>query len=299
MLARLPRHNAKAVGTPGSVEKRESVHPVLAIVLVAAGVVAMWIAVAIAQVAMSKGVAIGLRTLLVASQLLLVTPALVALLFARRPVRESLALAPIDRALLATALFTGAALWAASVGLLQAQSLRWPPTEEFLRTFRQLHAALKPAGVFDGVWSVFAIAVVPATCEEILFRGVVLPSFQRYLGATRAVLASALLFGLIHVDGTPSGFAFTRIPFAILVGTALGALRVRTQSLLPSMAAHALLNTITFLTVVVTGVEEETETGEAALAAALLLGGSALTVMGLRRARPPLTPPEATPTVTA
>ena len=287
------------MGTPGSVARRAGFHPVLAVVLVAAGVVSMWLAFAIAQVAMRQGVVLGLRTLLVGSQLLLVAPALAALLLARGPLRETLALVPIDRRLLVVALCAGAALWAASVGLLQAQSLRWPPTEEFLETFRQLHAALRPKNPLDGVLSVIAIAIVPATCEEILFRGVVLPSFLRFLNGPLAVLASALLFGVIHVDATATGLAFTRIPFAIFVGTALGALRVRTRSLVPPMVAHALLNTITFLTVVATGVEAETETAEAALAAALLVGGSALTVMALRHARPPLTPPEPAPRVAA
>ena len=267
--------------------------------LVLAGVVAMWTGYAIAQVAMQQGVALGLRTLLVGSQALLVLPALLAVLLARPSFRDALALRPIDRGLVVVALCSGAALWAASVGLLQAQSIRWPPTEEFLQAFRQLHAALRPKNAADGVLSVIAIAVVPATCEEILFRGVVLPSFLRFLRPALAVLASALLFGVIHVDWTAAGPAFTRIPFAILVGTALGALRVRTRSLVPPMIAHALLNTITFLTVVAMGVEAETETAEAALAAALLLGGGALTVIALRHARPPLTPPEATPTVPA
>jgi membrane protease YdiL (CAAX protease family) len=287
------------VGTPGSVARRAELHPVLAIVLVVAGVVSMWLAIAFVQLAAREGVVLGLRTILVGSQALLVLPAVLAVLFSRASFRDALALVPIDRGLAVVALCSGAALWAASVGLLQAQSLRWPPTEEFLEAFRQLHAALRPRSFADGVLSVFAIAIVPATCEEILFRGVVLPSFLRFLGAPVAVLFSALLFGAIHVDATATGFAFTRIPFAILVGTAFGVLRVRTRSLLPPMIAHALLNTITFLTVVAMGVESETDTAEAALAVTLLVGGGALTVMALRHARPPLTPPEATPRVPA
>ena len=64
------------MGTPGSVARREGFHPVLAFVLVVAGVVAMWMGYGVAQVAMQKGVPLGLRTLLVGSQALLVMPAL-------------------------------------------------------------------------------------------------------------------------------------------------------------------------------------------------------------------------------
>ena len=81
--------------------------------------------------------------------------------------------------------------------------------------------------------------------------------------------------------------AFTRVPFAIVVGVRLG----------PAAGAHAarssprswptrLLNTITFATVVVTGVEMETETPDAALGAAMLVGGAILTAIALRHARP-------------
>ena len=263
--------------------------------LVAAGVVGMWMAVLIAQVAMAGGVRLGLRTLLVASQAFLVLPSLAAVLVKHRSLRDGLVLGPIDRGLTAVALCAGGALWLAAVGLLQLQSIPWPPTPEFLETFRQLPAALKPANAFDGVLSVIAIAIVPATCEEIVFRGVVLPSFASRIRPAAALLLSAIVFGFIHVDATPTGLAFTRIPFAIFVGTAFGLLRLRTGSLVPSILAHALLNTITFLTVVVTGIETEAEIAEAATGAVLLVGGSALTVMAMRHARPPLTPPDPTP----
>jgi membrane protease YdiL (CAAX protease family) len=169
----------------------------------------------------------------------------------------------------------------------------WPPSEAFLETFRQLHAALRPKDVMDAAFSVAAIGIFPAVCEEILFRGVVLPSLARGLGAIGAVLASALMFGLIHLDFASDGPAFTRIPFAILVGVGLGLLRVRTGSLLPPILGHAVLNTITFATVVVMGADLEAETPDPALGAVLLLGGAALAAIALRQARPPATGPEA------
>ena len=66
---------------------------------------------------------------------------------------------------------------------------------------------------------------------------------------------------------------------------------VRTGSLVPPILAHAVLNTITFATVVVTGVEMETETPDAALGTAMLVGGAVLTAIALRHARPPSTAP--------
>lgn len=249
------------------------------------GVVAMGIPVTFAAVAARGGHPIGLRPLLMASELLLIVPALAALLLLRRPVGESLGLRRVEGGTLVAAACAGAALWAASLGLLEVQSVIWPPSEAFLETFRQLHAALEPKDAMDAAFSVAAIAVFPATCEEVLFRGVVLPALVRPLGATGAVLTSAAMFGLIHLDPVGDASAFTRIPFAILVGVGLGLLRVRTNSLVPAILAHGILNTITFATVALTGVDMETQTPDAFLGAAMLLGGMVLTGIALRHAR--------------
>ena len=70
-------------------------------------------------------------------------------------------------------------------------------------------------------------------------------------------------------------------------------LRVRTGSLVPPILGHAVLNTITFATVVVMGAEMETETPDPVLGATLLLGGAVLTAIALRHARPSMAGPEA------
>ncbi len=255
--------------------------------MIVLGVIAMGVPVALASAAAQRGHAVGLRPLLMASELMLVVPALLALLLLRRPLLAGLGLRAADRGTILVAACAGAALWAASLGLLEVQSSIWPPSEAFLETFRQLHRALQPRGPLDAAFSVAAIAIFPATCEEVLFRGVVLPALARPLGAAGAVLASALAFGVIHLDAAGDAAAFTRIPFAILVGVGLGVLRVRTGSLVPPIVAHAVLNTITFATVAWTGVEPETQPADAILGSALLVGGTVLTVIALRNARPP------------
>ena len=69
--------------------------------------------------------------------------------------------------------------------------------------------------------SVLAIAVAPAVCEELLFRGLVLHSLLPLLRTAGAVAASALLFGLIHLDFSSGGATLYRVPFAIAVGVGL------------------------------------------------------------------------------
>jgi hypothetical protein len=134
------RHNASAVGTTGSVPSRIALPAALAPVVVALGVMAMGVPVALATSAARRGHAVGLRPLLMASELLLIVPALLALLLLRRPLAASLGLGPVDRRTVVVALCAGTALWSASLGLLEVQSVVWPPSEAFLELFRRLHA---------------------------------------------------------------------------------------------------------------------------------------------------------------
>jgi membrane protease YdiL (CAAX protease family) len=145
--------------------------------------------------------------------------------------------------------------------------------------FRGLHAALRPRDAVDALASIVAIAVFPAVCEEIVLRGALLPGLRRWLGAAGGVLATALVFGLIHVDQVPGGtWEFFRVPFTVVVGAVLGALRLWTGSLLPPILAHAALNTITFATVALSGVADappETKPEPLLGTALLAVGGGA------------------------
>jgi membrane protease YdiL (CAAX protease family) len=147
-----------------------------------------------------------------------------------------------------------------------------------VETFRRLHEALRARGPLDLLASVGAIALLPAVCEEIVLRGVVLPSLRPALGAAGAVAASSLLFALIH-DAY-------RMPFTFAVGLGLGALRVRTGSLVPPVLAHALLNTTTFLAAwVLDDPAQELADPRPLLGTALLGAGVVASLLTLRVAR--------------
>ena len=133
----------------------------------------------------------------------------------------------------------GGALWMGSIGLMELQAGLWPPSPEYLEAFRTIHRALAPDGPLDALVSVTVIALLPALAEELVVRGVLLPSLVRPLGPVLAVVASSILFALMH---DPYRYLFT-----LAVGLVLGALRLRTGSLWPPIVAHATLNTLTFL----------------------------------------------------
>lgn len=80
------------------------------------------------------------------------------------------------------------------------------------------------------------VALLPAILEELVFRKAVLTAL-RPAGDAVAVTVSALLFGLMHER-------LQQIPFAFLLGLALGYLTVRTGKIWLSMLVHGLNNAI-------------------------------------------------------
>lgn len=78
------------------------------------------------------------------------------------------------------------------------------------------------------------LAVLPPIFEEIAFRGILMQSLRRF-GDGFALLISALLFGLFHLN-------MVQAPYAFLLGLWFGYLVLRTGSLRISMVLHACIN---------------------------------------------------------
>jgi membrane protease YdiL (CAAX protease family) len=176
----------------------------------------------------------------------------------------------------------GAALWLTGLGLMGLQAHLWSPPPGYLDAFLDVHRSLLPVDAATALVSLTAIALAPAVCEELLFRGVALPAFVPGAGPVRAVLLSALLFGLIHVDVVGGALSLYRAPFAFAVGLGFGALRLRSGSLVPPIVAHATLNAATwsiglFALDLDTVVSEAAPSAPGVAALELLLGGFAFT----------------------
>jgi sodium transport system permease protein len=228
------------MGQPGSDQPPlVALRRVPAVLVVFLGILAMLLTAAPAA-------RLGLRAALVLSELALVAPALLLVLLLRLPLRRALALETPLRQTAALAVAAGATLWLTSLGLFEVQFSLWAPPPGYLEAFRRLHEQLRPRGPLDALASLLAIAIMPAVCEELLFRGLVLPAFLRPLGAWGAAFVSAALFGVIHLDFAGGALSLYRVPFAAVVGLGLAALRLSTGSLAPAILAHATLNAITF-----------------------------------------------------
>ncbi|MGM0546954.1 MAG: CPBP family intramembrane glutamic endopeptidase [Bacteroidota bacterium] len=83
--------------------------------------------------------------------------------------------------------------------------------------------------------TLFHVAVVPAICEEVLYRGYVLSAFQKSWGIWPAIIISGLLFGLYHVQLS------NLIPLATL-GILFAFITWISRSIIPAIVAHFVNN---------------------------------------------------------
>ena len=93
-----------------------------------------------------------------------------------------------------------------------------------------------PTGFFGFLLTFIATAVTPALVEEFACRGIIMGSLRKF-GDGFAIVASAVVFGLMHGN-------FQQIPFAFLMGLILGFAAVKTGSLRVSVAIHFFNNFI-------------------------------------------------------
>lgn len=80
------------------------------------------------------------------------------------------------------------------------------------------------------------IGLTPGICEEIMFRGMVMSSYES-LGRKKAIIYSAVLFGLFH-------FNAQNLFGPIYLGILFGIIAYKTNSLISTILGHTVNNTI-------------------------------------------------------
>lgn len=97
---------------------------------------------------------------------------------------------------------------------------------------QQLNGVL-PGNVY---WGFFLVALTPALCEEVLFRGVVLKAYERR-GTVKAIVVTAILFAAMH-------FSIIRFVAPFLIGLMAGYVAIRSNSIIPAILTHFTFNGI-------------------------------------------------------
>jgi membrane protease YdiL (CAAX protease family) len=93
------------------------------------------------------------------------------------------------------------------------------------------------------VWAVeqFAGATTFPFVEEVIFRGVIQTELKKRIGTIAAVLATSVLFGFAHVEGTKD---YSRIALLCCAGLVFGIVRERTDSIGAPIAVHGIYNAV-------------------------------------------------------
>ena len=112
-----------------------------------------------------------------------------------------------------------------------SDSMPWP---DFIREFEQAQTDLIERVLLQDFGLMFTLsmmALTPALCEEILFRGYIQRQAERSMGVWGGILFSGIIFGLYHLRITQA------LPLAML-GTYLAYLTWRSGSLVPAFIVH-------------------------------------------------------------
>jgi len=113
-------------------------------------------------------------------------------------------------------------------------------------TYKQL---MSTSTVSEFLFVIVIVALTPAICEEILFRGLVQRNLEKGLKPTRGIILCGIIFGAYHFN------PFMIVPLVVL-GLYFGFLVYRTNSIYVSIAAHFFNNFIAGLSVYLIGDED-------------------------------------------
>jgi sodium transport system permease protein len=113
------------------------------------------------------------------------------------------------------------------------QSIFLPDSKKVFYQMEEMVRANTPS---QFLWILIAMAVVPAVCEESLFRGFLLERLSLSYPRWTAIFLTSFLFGIFHQN--PYSFLS-----ATLAGVMLCFILVRTQSLLSVITSHFVFNT--------------------------------------------------------
>ena len=168
---------------------------------------------------------------------MILTPALIMAALLTRSIRTSLRLTFPNASEMAVAFLLAISLhpsYAAFASMVGAEYKLGEQTIDMLSQFDSILAATP-------IWSVLLVlALLPAVCEELVFRGFVFAGLLRNGGHVRAILLSSLLFGLSH------GVLQQTIT-ASTIGLLLGWLAYRTGGVACTIVFHCVHNSLSML----------------------------------------------------
>jgi sodium transport system permease protein len=174
-------------------------------------------------------------TTIVVQVALIATPAcLMAIMLTRKPRQTLLLQAPSFWSTVPAAILLAVMLHPALMYLGAGIREIYPLSEETLRALAPLEGMLQHATLPE---LLLLVAVTPAICEELAFRGFILSGLRRLGHKWAAIAICSVIFGVAH------GLLQQSLA-ATVVGMVIGYIAVKTNSLLPAMAYHLVHNAL-------------------------------------------------------
>lgn len=97
-------------------------------------------------------------------------------------------------------------------------------------------------------WFIFILMLIPGIWEEVAFRGVLFQLNLRKYSRNVTLVFTSLLFGAAHllnlITGQPLSSTILQVIFAASLGFLFGYMYIKTNSLLPSIITHYLIDTV-------------------------------------------------------
>lgn len=141
---------------------------------------------------------------------------------------EALSLKKVKPAVWLGVLFSIPSGYVTALGVFRAVNVIIPAPQQLLERFSE---DVIPKGM--PAWQlILYIAVLPAICEELAFRGILLSGLRRKLRPAALVVGIGLIFGFFHVT-------LYRIAPTAALGMILTAIALMTGSVFPGMLLHA------------------------------------------------------------
>jgi sodium transport system permease protein len=131
------------------------------------------------------------------------------------------------------------------------------------------------------LWLLFLVALTPAICEELVFRGVLLGSLRGRLGMIQSIVGSAFVFGAFHLSFET---AIRFLP-TFWLGLLLAYVTWHTRSIFPAMLMHFVNNAVVVLLVSTPALRQMFADPAGQPPWLLVLAGPFLLVLGVRMLR--------------
>jgi sodium transport system permease protein len=174
---------------------------------------------------------------------LVALPALILTGVLTRSARATLLLRPASSKAVLLAVLLAFTLHPLALWCNEGVQRLYPIQEQILGQLQTMQQIIASA---PSAWHILALlALTPAICEELAFRGFILSGLRHMGSRWGALVISSLLFGLTH------GILQQSIS-AAMVGIVLGYMAVQTGSLLPCIAFHLMYNTLGLATLLAT-----------------------------------------------